>query len=101
MAEITSLWRSLIAVLEELKAKVDPIFHKDVDEITATASAVKKKAEEVASGAVAEEKPVVEEAVKATEAVVAEEKPVIEEAVKATVQTAETAEKAVAEPEAA
>lgn len=62
MSEISSLWHSLLAVLDELKAKVDPVFHKSVDEITAKARAAKDAAEK----AVAQEKPIVQDAVQAT-----------------------------------
>jgi hypothetical protein len=65
MSELTDLWHAFTAKLAELKGKIDPAFHKDVDEVAAKADAIKKKTEETAQVAVAEEKPVVTEAVKA------------------------------------
>jgi len=81
MSEISSLWRSLLDVLDELKAKVDPIFHKDVDAITEKARAAKSAAEKAAQEAVAEEKPVIEEAVSATVATAQKAAETVESAV--------------------
>jgi uncharacterized membrane protein len=72
MSEITNLWHALLAKIAELKGKVDPALHQDVEAVAAHAEAIKAQTEQTVAAAVAEEKPVVAEAAKATEAVATE-----------------------------